>query len=525
MRSSKPVVLVGLPGAGKTRVGRAVAGHLNLEHADTDELVVEKAGRSIPSIFSESGEPEFRRLEADAVERALREYGVVSVGGGALETPRVLELLKDATVVYIEADHEELLRRVTRNSKRPLLRDDPDKKLRELSAKRIPTFMGAADITVRTSRAPVREVVEQIVKRLAYPTEIVVAANPPYPVLVGSDTTRETIGEVSLSGRKIFLIASPHVDVSPVEQRLKESGKEVHVRVVPAGEEAKTLEVAAQLWDDVASLGLGRADHIVTVGGGATTDLGGFIAATWLRGIGVIHVPTTVLAMVDAAVGGKTGINSVAGKNLIGAFHNPLLVLADLDWLRTLPQEEYAAGLAEVAKCGFIADPRILEIIENNPSIVDHTWGTGVGASVLRELIERAIEVKARVVAVDFKESGLRETLNYGHTLAHAIERHSDYTFRHGEAVAVGMMLAARLAEQRGLLTEDDVNRHRRVLEILNLPVSYRAELPRLLEVMQSDKKTRADQLRFVLLEGIGKASTFPVTEQEVFEAAKGIVL
>ena len=248
-------------------------------------------------------------------------------------------------------------------------------------------------------------------------------------------------------------------------------------------------------------IGIGRKDAIVSLGGGAATDVAGFAAATWLRGVDIVHVPTTLLGMVDAAVGGKTGINTDAGKNLVGAFHQPAAVLIDLATLETLPRNEIVAGMAEIVKAGFIADPVILDLIEADPRPPLDPTGT-----VLPELIRRAVAVKAEVVAADEKESQLREILNYGHTLAHAIERRERYQWRHGAAVSVGLVFAAELGRLAGRLDDDTAERHRSILTSLGLPVTYDADaLPQLLEYMAGDKKTRAGVLRFVVLDGLAK--------------------
>jgi 3-dehydroquinate synthase len=274
---------------------------------------------------------------------------------------------------------------------------------------------------------------------------------------------------------------------------------------VPDGEAAKTADVAADCWRRLGEAGFTRSDAVVTLGGGATTDLGGFVAATWLRGVPVVHVPTTLLGMVDAAVGGKTGINTEAGKNLVGSFHEPAGVLCDLDTLVSLPRAELVAGLGEVVKCGFIADPAILELVEHHdPAALTPE------SPVLRELVERAIGVKIDVVTADLRETGGadghpgREVLNYGHTLAHAVERSEGYAVRHGEAVAIGCVFAAELAGIAGKLAGEVVERHRTVLERLGLPTTYdRTGFDTLHEVMKVDKKARGSQLRFVVLDDI----------------------
>ncbi|MBT2531447.1 3-dehydroquinate synthase [Arthrobacter sp. ISL-48] len=285
---------------------------------------------------------------------------------------------------------------------------------------------------------------------------------------------------------------------------------------IPDAEEGKHIQVAAFCWQVLGQNDFTRSDAIVAVGGGAVTDLAGFVAATWLRGVKVIHMPTSLLGMVDASVGGKTGINTAEGKNLVGSFHPPAGVLVDLETLNTLPRNELISGMAEVVKCGFIADPTILDLVEKDPeAVVDPQ------SAVLRELIERAIAVKAKVVSEDLKESGLREILNYGHTLGHAIELVERYSWRHGAAVSVGMMFAAELARSVGRLSDTDADRHRTILETLGLPVTYRRDRWQgLLDGMRRDKKSRGDLLRFVVLDGVAKPGILDVPDTSLLFAA-----
>ncbi len=349
-------------------------------------------------------------------------------------------------------------------------------------------------------------------------------------MVVGTGLVGELPGVLGPQVRRVAVI-HPRALASTAEdvrRQLAEAGYEVLVLAVPDGEAAKVAQVATDCWQALGSAGFTRSDAVVTVGGGATTDVGGFVAATWLRGVRVVHLPTTLLGMVDAAVGGKTGINTDEGKNLVGAFHEPAGVLCDLATLTSLPREELVSGLAEVVKCGFVADPRILEIVEADPQAA-----VDPGSAVLRELVERAIRVKVDVVAADLKEIGGtaghpgREVLNYGHTLAHAIERAEDYRFRHGEAVAVGMTYVAELARLAGRLDDATAERHRTVLELVGLPTTYRgAGWAQLHETMKLDKKTRGDQLRFVVLDGLARPAVLtapdPALLTEAFAAVSG---
>lgn len=276
---------------------------------------------------------------------------------------------------------------------------------------------------------------------------------------------------------------------------------------VPDGEAGKSARVVDYIWGELARNNFTRSDLIVAIGGGTITDLAGFAAASWLRGIDWVAVPTTLAGMVDASVGGKTGINSPYGKNLIGAFHSPVSVLIDPSWLRTLSDRDFAAGLAEVVKCGFIDDGEILSLLKGK-SIGEIRSNHGL----VSNLIERSITTKAKVVSSDFKESELREILNYGHTFGHAIEKVSDYAIRHGEAVSIGMVFVAELAHSQGLINADLVGDHREILSHLGLPTSL-SNLPggtqweSLYAAMALDKKARGDSIRFVVLKDIGECS------------------
>jgi 3-dehydroquinate synthase len=337
-------------------------------------------------------------------------------------------------------------------------------------------------------------------------TRITVDAGSPYDVVVGRGLLGELPGLLGTGGNRVAIIhpAALRASGEAVREDLLAAGLQAILIETPDAEDAKTAEVAAFCWGVLGQAGFTRSDAIVGLGGGATTDLAGFVAATWLRGIRVVHVPTTLLAMVDAAVGGKTGINTAEGKNLVGAFHEPAGVLCDLNALATLPRNDLVAGLAEVVKAGFIRDTAILDLLRADPAAA-----TDPGSPVLRELVERAIRVKADVVSGDLRETtralGGREILNYGHTLGHAIERAERYRWRHGAAVSVGMVFAAELAFLAGRLGEAEVDLHREVLTSLGLPVAYSgAPWPQLHEAMMVDKKARGSRLRFVILERIG---------------------
>jgi 3-dehydroquinate synthase len=346
----------------------------------------------------------------------------------------------------------------------------------------------------------------------------------PYDVVVGHGVLDEVAGMLGDGAQRVAVCFAEPLAGLAARVVAVLGDREVLRIPLPDGEVAKTGPVAIEAWERLGEAGFTRSDVVVTVGGGATTDMGGFIAATWLRGVRVVHVPTTLLAMVDAAVGGKTGMNTGAGKNLVGAFHEPAGVVCDLDLLGTLPEPELIAGLGEVVKCGFIADPEILALVERCPAdALEPRSGE------LRELVERAIAVKIAVVQDDLKETGPgngtagigREVLNYGHTMAHAIERATGYRVRHGEAVSLGMVYVAELARLAGRLGDEDAERHETVLSSVGLPTRFTGvPFEELLATMRVDKKSRGSQLRFVVLEGIGRPAILADPSDDLLRAA-----
>jgi 3-dehydroquinate synthase len=356
-------------------------------------------------------------------------------------------------------------------------------------------------------------------------TSIRVDSPTPYDVLVGTDLLHRLPGLLGDQSRRVGVVHAPSVTASAerVISVLSGQGLDVVPIPVPDGEAAKDATVAASCWQMLGRAGFTRSDALVTVGGGATSDLGGFVAATWLRGVRVVHVPTTLLGMVDAAVGGKTGINTDEGKNLVGAFHEPAGVLCDLATLVSLPRAELASGMAEVVKCGFIADPAILGLVEASPE-----RALTPDSPELRELVERAIRVKAEVVSADFRETAGsaghpgREALNYGHTLGHAIERAENYGVRHGEAISVGMVYVAELARVTGRLDTPTAARHRFVLDSVGLPTTYYFGVAwnQLLANMRVDKKSRGNVLRFVVLDGLARPAVLEGPDESLLEQA-----
>lgn len=532
-----PVVLVGMPGSGKTTVSRELARLLGVCEVDTDSEIKRRTRKNISQVFEQIGESGFRKIEHEAVCHALNlSQGVVSLGGGAILHPGTRSRLGSHVVIYLRTSVKEAVNRVGDGSTRPLIAgsDDAYKAMEELARRRLPLYEQVATVTVDTDDLSAQEVAVRCFEALrklsarGFQTRristsglvtrrIPVHADHPYEVVVGNGILEEVEYAISSESKRVLLTHPPTLaeTVKKLADQIRNS-HEVFTLEIPDGEAAKTASTLAKCWQVLGEHRFGRKDTIVALGGGATTDLSGFAAASWLRGIQVVQVPTTVLAMVDAAVGGKTGINTVHGKNLVGAFHSPAAVVCDTHFLQTLPKRHLIAGLGEVIKCGFIADPQILTLVEENP-VAELLNPDG---EVLRELMERSIAVKARVVSADLREAGKREILNYGHTFAHAIERAEHYEFLHGEAVAVGCVYAAEVAHALGLCDREFVKRHRRVFAKVGLPISYQNDPAVLLDAMRSDKKVRSDQIRMVLVRKPGEPTVKVVDDVSLLVAA-----
>ncbi|MHB1234851.1 MAG: 3-dehydroquinate synthase [Microbacteriaceae bacterium] len=348
-------------------------------------------------------------------------------------------------------------------------------------------------------------------------TIITVGGAAPYEVVIGRGLLAGLAEQIGSLARKVLVVHPPVLAARAERLRERLQGDyEVLLAEIPDAEGGKRIEVAAFCWQILGKQDFTRTDVVIGFGGGATTDLAGFVAATWLRGIRVIQIPTSLVGMVDAAIGGKTGVNTTEGKNLVGAFHSPAAVVVDLDALDGLARNELLAGFGEVVKCGFIAEPEILDLIE-----ADVAAATNPQSDQFRRLVELSIGIKARVVSEDFKETGPREILNYGHTLGHAIEYTERFQWRHGAAVAVGMVYAAELALLTGHLSTEIVDRHRSILTALELPTGYSLRRwDSLLAAMQRDKKTRGSTLRFIVLDGLARPTVLTGPDPSLLFAA-----
>ena len=519
VRHSIPVaVIIGMMGAGKTRVGKEVAHIMDLPFADADVEIQHDIGMGIPEFFEREGEPAFRKVEADLIADMLEDFdGIFSLGGGAPMTPSTQCALAEyidrgGRVVYLDADPAEAMERANRGGDRPMLNGDADARWKKLYKERDPVFRRVANVRVRTRgqtpQMAARKVMDMIRERMVHVTG---SGIEPYDVRIGEGTMNHLPDVLGEGVARVALIHTQPVQRHSDHARtlLRQAGYTVSDIVVPDAEAGKTVDVANGVWRRLGDEGFTRSDAIVGLGGGAATDLAGFIAATWMRGIRYVNCPTSLLAMVDASTGGKTGINTEAGKNLVGSFYTPAGVLADMRTLATLPNDIFIEGLGEVAKSGFIMDPEILRILEDHASELRSFDGAMFLDSglkdVVAELIEHTVGVKAYHVSADLKEAGLREFLNYGHTLGHAIEKLEHFRWRHGNAVAVGCVYAAELSHLLGYIDQDLVDYHRSLLDSLGLPMSWNnGSWSDVLALMHRDKKARGNKLRFVVLESVG---------------------
>jgi len=558
------IVITGFSGTGKSLVGRRVAERLNWHFIDTDDEIVKREGKPISQIFAQEGEGKFRELERLAIRKASGQgQTVIAIGGGAIVERRNYELLaKTGMIVCLEAKPETIYERLFREAAcspgtevRPLLTvDDPLERITELKDSR-QTHYAKADWTIHTDTLAVDEVAAEVVRawqllRRGHPHPhsnlsplpsrerrsrlrpeagsdiawMVETATQSYPVFVGyglldklGDKTRET----GLSGTTTIISDENVFPLygSQVEGVLKTAGFAVNHLVVPPGEETKSVGRAVRIYDFLVGHRAERDDIIVALGGGMVGDLAGFVAATFLRGMPWIQVPTSLVAMVDASIGGKVGVNHPEAKNLIGAFYQPSLVMIDPQTLTTLPQREVTSGWAEVIKHGLILEREFFEFLETNVNRVKK-----LDPQLLTGAIGRSAAIKALVVSQDERErTGKRTVLNYGHTIGHGLEAATAYRrFLHGEAVAIGMMGAAKLSQRMGLLPPAAVERQKALLGEFGLPTSLQAEparrrrggqgrSPRLsiaavIGAMELDKKMSGKAIRWVLLQDIGEA-------------------
>jgi shikimate kinase/3-dehydroquinate synthase len=504
MREGENLVITGFMGAGKTSVGQEVARRLGREFVDVDALIEAREGMAVADIFARRGEAHFRCLEAALCrELAARSGLVVATGGGTLIPGASHEILgASGPVVCLTASPDEILRRLETAQDRPLL-GAPDRRARiaALLAERAETYR-RIPLQIDTTGLTVAQVADRVMAVIDTPPATTIPVRAPggtYAIHLGRELLPRTgslLRAQDLSGR-LVLVTNPTVGdlyAASVVESLETAGFRAATCIVPDGEAYKTLDTVRQLYDGFIEAGLDRRGAVLALGGGVIGDLTGFAAATYLRGVPLVQLPTTLLAVVDASVGGKAAVDHPRGKNLVGAFKQPALVIADLDALSTLPATELANGLAEVVKAGLIGDAALFEQLEAH------------GPAPLLWLVERAVRVKVAIVEEDPYERGRRAALNLGHTFGHALELLSGYSLRHGEGVSIGLAAATRLSAQMGLCDPALVGRVEGVLLRLGLPTTYRGHTPaQVCQAMATDKKRRGETLCFVLPRAVGE--------------------
>ena len=513
------LALVGFMGTGKTTIGRLVAERLGVPFVDADDLIAARAGLPIPDIFARQGEDRFRHLEAQVIADLLRGPAglVLATGGGAVGDDHTLRLLAThAFTVCLTASPQRILER-TRDTARPMLAGHSDRlaRVRELLEQRRSRYQ-LADACLDTTDLDPEQGAAAVLR--LWGTVSVPLGDRSYPIHLGRDLLADPALYPPASGCRI--VTNPAVGrlySSQVVRALAGQGCPVGVDVVAAGERAKHLRQAERLWRSWLQAGLDREGLVIALGGGVVGDLAGFAASAYLRGVRVVQVPTTLLAQVDASVGGKTAIDLAGLKNIVGAFHQPSAVLADMHTLRTLPPRELRSGMAEVVKHGLLGDAPLFEYLEARleQALARHPL-------VLAHLVRRSCVLKAGVVAADERESGLRAALNLGHTFGHALESEAGLgRLHHGEAVALGLVAACHVSARLGLLSPADALRVTALLRRARLPVTGSGVAPaRALAAMRQDKKTRAGKLRFVLPTAIGSVQVgMSVPDQLVLAA------
>jgi shikimate kinase / 3-dehydroquinate synthase len=538
------IVLVGLSGVGKSSVGGALAKRLGWPLIDTDDLVTAREGKTPADLIVEKGEPAFREIEQRVIAEAVKQTpAVIATGGGAFQRGANRRALGErGFICYLDATTTEIARRLRANPDgaiRPLLGDDIDARLETLNQERRPFYLhadlwvpvqGTPDAAAQTTEAAVARIIRawatesgaiagntRRLDRLGAeqpargPAAIVDTGDQKYPIWVGAGELGrlgDRLRQIGLDGRRVFLISDDRVveqHGQTVAQALDAAGIPGASYVIPAGEQSKTQRVAAELYAWLAAEKAERRDVIVALGGGVVCDLAAYVAATYLRGMAIVQLPTSVLAMNDAAIGGKAAVDLPQGKNLVGAFHQPAAVISDIDVLRTLPRRSYIEGFAEVIKHALILDPALLKVLEENAAGLS---STAPNWDLVTEVVARSSRLKALIVSSDPKEQGIRAILNYGHTIGHGIEQATGYRdYMHGEAVSVGMMGAAKIAQAMGLIDQGLVDRQGDLLRSFGLPlVAPDVNTTVIMDAMTRDKKVEQGRLRFVLLEGLGRA-------------------
>lgn len=505
------IILTGFMGTGKTSVGRELCRKLGYQFIDTDMLIEEREGIPISLIFKKKGEDYFRKLEQLVIEEvSQRNNVVIATGGGVIKNKKNVENLgRRGIIIWLKAEPEIILKRVmTEGGKRPLLEvEEPLEEINKLLTERLPLYK-QADASVDTNYITPEETAQEIMEMLGLDAQIITVdlKQRSYDILIGSKIIHKLgLRLKEFRASKVAVVSNKTIFPlykDRILNSLNENGISSEVVLIPDGEEYKDFTWAYHIHGELLKAKFDRNSLLVAFGGGVVGDITGFVASTYMRGIRYVQVPTTLLAQVDSSVGGKTGVNHPLGKNMIGTFYQPSLVLIDIDTLKTLPKEEFSAGMAEVIKYGVIADHELFDYLENRREDI-----TSLGDSVIH-VIKRSCEIKADVVSKDEYETGLRAILNFGHTIGHAIETVTGYKrFLHGEAVAIGMCAAADVAVLMGVCNKKDTERIKKLVAQYKLPNERPQDIKPwdIIKAMEIDKKVKAGKLRFILPESIGK--------------------
>jgi len=518
MSSKNLIFLYGPPLVGKSTLGRAYAQLLDLTFFDVDDLIESRAQMSIENIFSSQGESQFREWEYQVIqELCMEELGVVALGGGALTQPKTRKLVEDhGEVVLIEASPQRLIERLKEDqTKRPLLGDSAVEGLKRLLEQRKSHYQSFSK-KIFSDHLGERDQLQKLEVLLGLYNVEGMGSDYQVRLKAGSlDEVGKEIRRRNLSGPVVVVTDENVGDLysGRVLASLEEAGYRTSLIVFPPGESSKTMDTVQDVWKKFLVSDVERGSTVVSLGGGVVGDLTGFVAATYYRGVNWVNIPTSLLAMVDAGIGGKTGVDLPQGKNLVGAFHPPRLVWIDPDLLQTLPDTELHNGMAEVIKHGMISDPKLFTMIAK---------GKGSLLKNRDEILRRAVAVKVIIIRTDPYDRDLRQTLNFGHTLGHAVELASGFRLRHGESIAIGMTAETYLAEQLGMAASGLTGKLTDVLQSWELPVKLPSNLPKkaIWEAVKRDKKKLDGRLRFALPVAVGQVKAGIEVEDSNWKSA-----
>lgn len=534
----KNIVLIGFMGTGKSTMGRYLAKKLDTEFIDMDIAIEQEQGKSVPEIFKEFGEAHFRQLEREMVRKLSEREGIIiATGGGTAKNPyNVRDLKRNGVIFCLNASVDEILERTKKIGTRPVLDRFADRRqaIITLMSQR-KSMYEQADFQIDTTKWDEEAIAQQIlacvegkpmpvnVKSVPHRIVKVDLGKDSYDIVIGNGVKQQILDFVAKAkfSKKGLIISDSNVAplyADYIKQLIEAAGVSVDVAVVPAGESSKALLSTEALFTKCIEFGLDRKSPIFALGGGVVGDLTGFIAASYMRGVPFIQIPTSLLAQVDSSVGGKVAVNHPLGKNLIGAFYQPKAVFMDLNMLETLPRREIYTGLGEIIKYGIIYDSEFFEFLEDNTEEV-----LKLDNDVAAKMIARSCEIKAEVVSQDEKEAGLRAILNFGHTMGHAIEKNTNYTkYNHGEAVAIGMVCAARISVAMNMITTATADRIERLIRHMHLPTRAEdCDIETLYEAIFHDKKTVNGQVKWVLVDGeIGRVRTVKGVSEAIVRQA-----